>query len=120
MVLAALFCFGYLPGRSQQNISSYSNKLQSWILQEQPVSDFAMYKISFKEAFPVSINRSVLNQGGTEVFRITVQFAFKEYETSASDPQPVDKKFTDVFNFLKRAGIPTSASGLARTAINLL
>lgn len=83
-------------------------------------SDFAMYKISFKEAFPTQITRSVMSHGGTDVMRITVQFAFKEYETLESGLQKSSPDDNPVFNFIKRVGIPTSKSAIARSALNLL
>lgn len=83
-------------------------------------SDFAMYKMSFKEAFPTQITRSVMSQGGTDVMRITVQFAFKEYTTDMTGIMKSGPDDNFILNFIKRTGIPTSKSGLARAAINLL
>ena len=83
-------------------------------------TDFAMYQISFKECFPTQITRSVMSQGGTDVLRITVTFAFKDYFTKATGMQKSGPEENFILNFVKRVGIPTSKSALAKAALNLL
>lgn len=87
---------------------------------EDAPSDYIMYKIRFDEAFPVQITRSVMSHGGTDVLRISVQFAFKEYTTRSTDVMTADKDDNFVLNFVKRMGLPTSKSSIAQAAINLL
>lgn len=107
------------------NLSTY-NRIRGTIpfetlLQEDPgISDYGMYKISFKEAFPIMVNRTMLNQGNSDVFRISVQFAFKEYTTSGTAPLKTGKKDNVVFNFIKNIGLPGSPSALGRQIISLL
>lgn len=83
-------------------------------------TDYVMYRISFKEVFPVSITRLNLHQGNNSPYRITVSFAFKEYVTESTPPFKGDQSENKVFNFLKSVGIPTTKSSIAAATINLL
>jgi hypothetical protein len=83
-------------------------------------SDVIVYTMDFNEVFPRSIVMSPLSQGSTDLFKITIEFSFKTYDISDSIVK--DKKGTlgKAFNFLRKVGVPTNKSALARGALKIL
>jgi hypothetical protein len=77
-------------------------------------SDVIVYSMKFNEVFPRSIVMTPLSQGSADVFKITVEFSFKTYDIISS----IERAKT--FSFLRRVGVPTNKSALARGALKQL
>ncbi len=84
-------------------------------------SDVIVYTMTFKEIFPRSIVMSPLSQGSADVFKITVEFSFKTYDVKSKIERGSSANILNkTFNFLRKIGVPTSKSALARGVLNKL
>jgi hypothetical protein len=84
-------------------------------------SDVIVYSMTFKEIFPRSIIMSPLSQSSADVFKITVEFSFKTYDTQSKVVKGSSAKILDkTFNFLRRVGVPTNKSAIARGVLSKL
>jgi len=83
-------------------------------------SDVIVYTIDFNEVFPRSIVMSPLSQGSADVFKITVEFSFKTYDVSSTIVKDKKNTLGKTFNFLRKVGIPTNKSALARGVLSKL
>jgi hypothetical protein len=81
-------------------------------------SDVIVYSMKFNEVFPRSIVMTPLSQGSADVFKITVEFSFKTYDIYSSIERA--GVLGKAFNFLRKVGIPTNKSALARGALKIL
>ena len=81
-------------------------------------SDVIVYSMKFNEVFPRSIVMTPLSQGSADVFKITVEFSFKTYDIHSSIERA--GVLGKAFNFLRKIGIPTNKSALARGALKIL
>lgn len=86
------------------------------------ISDVAVYSIDFDGVFPKTIATTQLAQGSTEVYKVTVTFAFTKYTVSDMWKVKADSLGGGnfVMNFLKKAGLPTTMSGIGKAAIKIL
>lgn len=83
-------------------------------------SDVTVYTMKFNEVFPRSIVTTPLSQGSSDVFKITVEFSFKTYDVDSKIVRDEKDLLGKTFNFLRKVGIPTSKSALARGVLNKL
>lgn len=86
-------------------------------------SDVTVYTIDFNEVFPRSIVMSPLSQGSADVFKITVEFSFKTYDVNPPGIVKDEKGIGilgKTFNFLRKVGVPTNKSALARGVLSKL
>lgn len=83
-------------------------------------SDVIVYSMRFNEVFPRSIVMTPLSQGSADVFKITIEFSFKTYDVGSSIVKDKKNTLGKAFNFLRKVGIPTNKSALARGALKIL
>ena len=81
-------------------------------------SDVSVFWIGFNEIFPRSISGSMLSHSNTDIYKIVVEFAFKDYVIQSTIVEP--GTFSGVTKFLRKLGIPTSKSDLARKGLGLV